>query len=356
MSVHRAALRTLPSLLVRTGYVDAYAAFGTLNLRRMDIDARRAVTAPPTQAMLDLWFLERTVSSARLGSVLAFHDIDALVDAGALSSTPDGFRSAIGVLLPLFGHVIAIPGALSAGSVHFGPDSIALAGRGAPRTRGRCADLCTGTGIQALRALGVASSVVAFDVDPVAIEWARRNAFINSVDDRIEFHNADLGAAIDAGRFDHVIASPPCAPVPPGLRCSPRHAGGGDGLSVMRRVLALLPEILVDRGSAQLVGTCLGTEAAPQIVEELRASGLQCVVTITSRVTLTPGERTFDRLVRAYALESERSVAEVEAELQAHLRTLGTSDLFWFVSTVTRAQACVEVTRYDRAGGVGFFA
>jgi release factor glutamine methyltransferase len=129
-------------------------------------------------------------------------------------------------------------------------------------------DLCTGIGAIAcaVAAAVPAARVLAADVDPVAVAWARRNGGPFGVDVRQGDLDAALPAAV-AGRVDVLTAVPPY--VPDGAlgelhadsrRHEPRtaHVGGADGLDVVRRLGAaamwwLRPGglVLVEVGSRQ---------------------------------------------------------------------------------------------------------
>jgi len=131
----------------------------------------------------------------------------------------------------------------------------------------RIADVGTGGGAIAI-ALAVRlrarrmldeMEIVATDDSPEALELARENAVGHAVADRIAFRDADLLPG-DERRFDLVLANLPyvrsdvIAGLPVATSFEPRRAldGGPDGLEVIRRLLALLPEVLTARGTALL--------------------------------------------------------------------------------------------------------
>ena len=72
----------------------------------------------------------------------------------------------------------------------------------------RLLDLGSGTGILAIAALRLgAAYAVCVDVNPEAVESARRNGVRNGVDDRIEHRCGSVDEAIDAAPFDLVVAN-----------------------------------------------------------------------------------------------------------------------------------------------------
>jgi release factor glutamine methyltransferase len=72
----------------------------------------------------------------------------------------------------------------------------------------RVLDMGTGSGVNAILAAGAATDVLAVDINPRAIEAARRNAERNGVADRIEVRASDVFDAVD-GDFDLIVFDPP---------------------------------------------------------------------------------------------------------------------------------------------------
>ena len=112
---------------------------------------------------------------------------------------------------------------------------------------GRAADLCTGCGAIAvtMRAVRPSATVIGVDLEPRAIANARRNG--------VEAVRADLGDALRPNAFDLVTCVAPYVPtgelplLPSDvLRYEPSLAldGGGDGLVVLRRVVASAARLL----------------------------------------------------------------------------------------------------------------
>jgi len=141
----------------------------------------------------------------------------------------------------------------------------------APRPAGappiRVIDVGTGSGTIAvtlavrLRGRGMLDEVevVATDDAPEALELARENAVGHAVADRLVITEADLVPAAEPP-FDVVLANLPYVRtdaidgLPIAASFEPRHAldGGPDGLEVIRRLLALLPEAMAPGGVALL--------------------------------------------------------------------------------------------------------
>lgn len=140
-------------------------------------------------------------------------------------------------------------------------------------------DLCCGTGAlaAAVQASVPGLQVCAVDLDPAAVECARRNLPGGQV------YQGDLYAPLPAelhGRVDLLLANAPYVPtdaialMPAEARDYEHHValdGGADGLEVQRRLIAAAPSWLAPRGHL-LVET--GATQAQQTLALLQAAGL----------------------------------------------------------------------------------
>lgn len=115
-------------------------------------------------------------------------------------------------------------------------------------------DLCTGSGCLAILAAEAfpAAVVDAVDISPDALAVASRNVADYGLEDRIRLFRGDLFAPLGDKRYDLVIANPPYVRMdavrefPPEYRAEPElaHAGGTDGMDIVRRILKESPEHL----------------------------------------------------------------------------------------------------------------
>jgi len=130
----------------------------------------------------------------------------------------------------------------------------------------RTLDLCTGSGCLAiLAALAFpAANIDASDISADALQVAQRNVADYGLEDRIRLLQSDLFAALPGRRYDLIMANPPyvredvVAAFPPEYAAEPRlaHAGGSDGLDLVRRILAAAADHLLPDGVLLLeVGT-----------------------------------------------------------------------------------------------------
>ncbi len=112
-------------------------------------------------------------------------------------------------------------------------------------------DLCTGSGCLAvLAALNYPNAIVdAADLSTDALAVAARNVSDYGLQDRIRLVQSDLFSGLAGRRYDLIISNPPYVSAgairdfPPEYRAEPvmAHAGGEDGLDLVRRILADAP-------------------------------------------------------------------------------------------------------------------
>lgn len=127
---------------------------------------------------------------------------------------------------------------------------------GQPR---RVLDLCTGSGCLAiLSALAFGGADVdAVELSADALEVAERNVSAYDLTERIRLVRSDLFDGVDGQPYDIIISNPPyvsdaaVAAFPPEYSAEPAmaHAGGGDGLELVRRILAETADHLTDDGT-----------------------------------------------------------------------------------------------------------
>jgi ribosomal protein L3 glutamine methyltransferase len=129
---------------------------------------------------------------------------------------------------------------------------------GDPERIGAVLDLCTGGGSLAILAARVFPNarIDAVDCSAGALEVAARNVEEYALGRRIALKPGDLFAPVEGARYDLILANPPyvdaaaIAEFPPEYRAEPRiaHAGGRDGLDIVRRIVNEAPAHLKAEG------------------------------------------------------------------------------------------------------------
>jgi SAM-dependent methyltransferase len=130
------------------------------------------------------------------------------------------------------------------------PPSVTLAKLTVRRSVARALDTGTGNGIQALLASRHADAVVATDVNPRALAFARLNAELNEVDN-LELREGSYFEPVEGERFDFLTCNPPYV-ISPESRYAYRDSGlSGD--TVSRMVVEQAPELLEEGGFAHIL-------------------------------------------------------------------------------------------------------
>jgi ribosomal protein L3 glutamine methyltransferase len=130
---------------------------------------------------------------------------------------------------------------------------------GDPEAVSRVLDLCAGGGSLAILAARVFpnAAIDAVDLSEGAIAVAKRNVDEHEVADRVRLVTGDLFEPLAQERYDLILTNPPyvdaesVAAFPPEYAAEPRmaHAGGADGLDLVRRILAEAPKHLTPDGA-----------------------------------------------------------------------------------------------------------
>ncbi|MEO1062224.1 MAG: HemK2/MTQ2 family protein methyltransferase [Actinomycetota bacterium] len=130
----------------------------------------------------------------------------------------------------------------------------------------RVLDLGTGSGVNALLAARKGATVVGVDINPVAVEVARRNAVTNGLHELATFVEGDLFDPVD-GTFDVIVFDPPFRWFAP--RDLLEMAFADDGYATLTRFFAEVPERLRPGGRVLLF---FGTSGDIAYLRELMAA------------------------------------------------------------------------------------
>jgi SAM-dependent methyltransferase len=130
-------------------------------------------------------------------------------------------------------------------------ESYLLGGQVKRSPRRRAIDLGTGSGVHAILASDHCESVVAVDINPRAIEFARFNSALNGINN-IEFTLSDLFNSVDS-TCDLLLANPPYAPDSAALAGDNFWSGGLEGTDILRRIVEAIPDRLDPAGACHIV-------------------------------------------------------------------------------------------------------
>ena len=214
-------------------------------------DVERALGASLTAALVDGGWLDAGARAGkRLRAVASLHPC-----LGAWFATDPRYRS----LEPRDRRPPGEP------VMYLGGDSYALACATVRRPVEAALDLCTGSGVHAILAARHARRVVAVDLSPRAVRFARFNAALNGVASKVTVLEGDLDAPVEAGaRFDLILSNPPFvpSPAPLGKRLAFRDAGS-TGEDVLAELVRRIPRRLGRDGLALVVTTFVDEAGRP---------------------------------------------------------------------------------------------
>jgi methylase of polypeptide subunit release factors len=331
----RRALKRFKSLLIAAGMHELMPAHGPEEGRTDAAPPDLSLIAEPLHTIARLFVLGQPVESARLESHLPAEVISTLEALGLVKRNGDmvaagEYRLVSHLGLFLFCHLVS-PRA----TLYYGNDSLVLSRLLLP-AQGRVLDLCAGVGAQALVCAQTAASVTAVDVEPLAKEVFEINAELNGLSGRVEYLVGDLYEPIAGRQFDLICCNPPFMPVPPGIRFPVFADGGPDGLALVRRVLAGLPEVLAPGGRCQVVGAVLGNDQGPELSSfEQSAADAHLAITISC-----PSCEELDSSMLASCSGTAMAGgggADAKDVFRAHFERLGATRLYYLLLSATHA-------------------
>lgn len=201
----------------------------------------------PAGSLMRLLFLEGAEPERRVAGVLSRRLYEQLLRCGLLQRSNRGVRAQLRIDAVADQYLIADrrfrPGTTRALGLR-GRDPVYPASSDslilreailAPDAR-RVLDLCTGSGVQALRLAHSAQQIVAVDLNPRAAAIARLNAQLNGAAN-VEVRVGDLYTPVGGEQFDLIIANPPFV-ASPYVSGPAYHSGGTVGDTVLRRIIA----------------------------------------------------------------------------------------------------------------------
>lgn len=118
----------------------------------------------------------------------------------------------------------------------------------------RVLEIGCGSGVVSVHCALNGCAVVAGDINPLAVETARRTAEMNGVD--LDVRETDVYSSVD-GVFDTIVFNLPYLPVDEEGLLAKAWSGGPDGLGPLPRLLEGAPEHLKDGGRVVIVVSSL---------------------------------------------------------------------------------------------------
>ena len=146
------------------------------------------------------------------------------------------------------------------------------------RVSDRTLDLGTGAGVQAMLAAKHSKQVVATDINPRALEFARFNAALNGIDN-IEFIEGDMFAAVEGRTFDLILSNMTLSASLAAGRPYGDHLLDGD--ESLKQFIQAAPSYLNEGGYAQIMGNWVqlnGESWTSRLSDRLKRAGYDASV------------------------------------------------------------------------------
>jgi carbamoyltransferase len=142
--------------------------------------------------------------------------------------------------------------------MYIGSDSLGLV-QTAPRySSQKTLDLCTGSGVQAIVASRYSEKVLAVDINPRAVRFARFNTQLNGVTN-VQVILNNLFQGMENETFDTILANPPFVPSPE--KETKFRDGGGSGEDVLRAIVQGASDRLSQDGKLYIVTDLVNVDA-----------------------------------------------------------------------------------------------
>ena len=114
-------------------------------------------------------------------------------------------------------------------------------------------ELGMGSGVVAISAAKRGRMIHAAEINPRAIEFARFNATLNGLREKVRGVESDWFEKFEGMTFDRILSNPPFESVPEGISHFLHSHGGADGLDVVRKFLSEFDRYLAPHGTLQIV-------------------------------------------------------------------------------------------------------
>lgn len=160
----------------------------------------------------------------------------------------------------------------------------------------RALDVGTGCGVQALHLSRHATEIVATDVNPRALEFARLTAALSLAEgaSRIDLRSGDLFEPVRGSRFDLVVSNPPFVISPESAQGAGRFIyrdASLPGDELCRLFLEQVPQLLAEDGYCQILANWLhveGVDWRERVAPWVRGTG--CDAWVVQREVQDPAE------------------------------------------------------------------
>jgi 16S rRNA G966 N2-methylase RsmD len=299
-------MRQLREAIEDSGFVSFYLSLTPGNLRMAQWVVYAKALRGTARTLTDFFLLGEKLELRALKALISEDCADELIAAGIVV-VRDEYASMGSFRLLCWEGVLFFAELSFRPAVYYGADSLALNVHHSYWKGCRALDLCAGPGIQALTLARRGFSVDAVELNPAAAAVGRVNVSLNSLEERIVYHQSDAAEFIKAPRnfYDLVVMNPPLLPIAADLAFPFVGDGGEDGQKLTMVVLEHARNLFCgDRSRLVIVGLTPRRRDEVVIVEEqlqriCALKGLRAKLFLLGHHPAEPGGRFFDSYVRA---------------------------------------------------------
>ncbi len=327
-------LKRLRKYLLLIGFIDLLAAYGSEADRWRTLRFDLSLLPEKLCFLTKLFCLGDKIDVTIATSILSQEVVDTLRNLDIFQCSEDGQLS-LGKLRLVYHYGVLIfcerPTVFS--HFYYGDDSLAL-GRLLQSTRGRVLDICAGVGTQGLLCALTAEKVISVEVQSAVAPLFAINAALNEVESKIELRIGDFLTPVQGEKFNHICCNPPLLPIPKNIAYPLVGDGGTDGLTITKRLLARLPELLVSNGYCHVVGVLLGTTEGPDLSMFQRLAqdvGLNIQIVFVQQLELSYGTPMLESLVTTASAYGNAEPTVVREAFIQYLSEARTNYLYSFL-------------------------
>jgi len=264
---------------------------------RMQALLRRTAEPTARNTLVRLLTFGVEVAESEAAAAVAPMALDDWIELGLVRRTGSGIAANCHIRAFHHDYLCSDFSAATAGPTDFvmgvSPSGKTLAGATLRHQVGSSLDLGTGSGFLALLLARHSDHVVATDINPRAINFARFNAVLNGLD--IEVRSGSFFEPVGDDRFDLIVSNPPFV-ITPSASHMYMH-GGLDGDGVSRYIADAAPQLLNEGGYCQFLASWMVTDESDweaQLAAWFVDSG--CDVWVLHQPIVSPEKHTLEWL------------------------------------------------------------
>jgi len=147
-------------------------------------------------------------------------------------------------------------------------ESLFLAGKVTVKKGDQVLDIGTGSGVYSIIAAQQGALVTAVDINPKALNYAKFNALLNDVADRIEFISGNVFENLEHQSFDYIFSNPAIIPTAENSGFYIHSDGGIDGTNMSFDIIENFADYLNSSGKLQMLATSFTTAGGKMVIED----------------------------------------------------------------------------------------